>query len=51
MIAPFSPWPAITDPVVIDGYSQPGARPNTLDVGDDAVLKINLYDRFGFRTG
>jgi uncharacterized repeat protein (TIGR01451 family)/CSLREA domain-containing protein len=33
---------AITDPVTIDGYSQPGARPNTLDVGDDAVLLIQL---------
>ena len=43
--------PEITDPVVIDGYSQPGARPNSLDVGDDAVLKINLYDMFGFREG
>ena len=31
MIAPFSLWPAITDPIVIDGYSQPGAKPNTLD--------------------
>jgi uncharacterized repeat protein (TIGR01451 family) len=48
MIAPFSSWPAITDPVVIDGYTQPGAKANTLDVGDNAVLKINLWDRFGF---
>jgi uncharacterized repeat protein (TIGR01451 family) len=47
-IVPYSLWPVITDPVVIDGYTQPGAKPNTLDVGDNAVLKINLYDQFGF---
>lgn len=32
--------PDITDPVIIDGYTQPGAHPNTLTVGDDAALKI-----------
>ena len=50
-IVPFSLWPEVTDPIVIDGYTQPGARPNTLNVGDDAVLKINLDDRIGFREG
>ena len=30
--------PAITDPVTIDGYTQPGASPNTLAVGSNAVL-------------
>src|SRR4051794_943529 len=39
-IVPSSLFPAITDPIVIDGYTQPGASPNTLDVGDDAALKI-----------
>ena len=36
--------PTITDPVVIDGYTQPGARPNTNgpDQGSNAVLKIEL---------
>src|SRR5207237_6118925 len=34
--------PAITDPVLIDGYSQPGASPNTLTQGDNAVLLIEL---------
>jgi hypothetical protein len=29
-------------PVTIDGYSQPGAIPNTLAVGNNAVLKIEL---------
>src|SRR5581483_11837134 len=32
----------ITDTVVLDGYTQPGASPNTLAVGDNAVLKIVL---------
>jgi hypothetical protein len=41
-IAPASPLPDITDPVTIDGYSQPGASPNTLAVGDHAVLLIQL---------
>jgi hypothetical protein len=34
--------PPITDQVTIDGYTQPGASPNTLAVGDDATLKIEL---------
>src|SRR5262249_34719885 len=29
-------------PVVIDGYSQPGSSRNTLAVGDNAVLRIEL---------
>ena len=34
--------PDITDPVTINGYSQPGASANTLLTGNDAVLKIQL---------
>jgi hypothetical protein len=41
-IAPTSALPDITVPVTIDGYSQPGASPNTLTVGDNAVLLIQL---------
>ncbi|HEY0099821.1 MAG TPA: carboxypeptidase regulatory-like domain-containing protein, partial [Pyrinomonadaceae bacterium] len=37
-----SPLPDITDPVVIDGYTQPGARVNTLAAGSNAVLLIEL---------
>jgi hypothetical protein len=37
-----SALPNITDPVTIDGYTQPGARPNTLAVGNDAALMIEL---------
>jgi parallel beta-helix repeat protein len=41
-ISPSSPLPEITDSVTIDGYTQPGARANTLAEGNDAVLKIQL---------
>jgi hypothetical protein len=34
--------PGVQDPVVIDGYTQPGASPNTLAVGDNAVLLIEI---------
>lgn len=41
-ISPTSALPEITNPVTIDGYSQPGVKPNTLVTGNDAVLKIEL---------
>jgi parallel beta-helix repeat protein len=41
-ISPMSPLPLITDPVVIDGYTQPGSSPNTLANGDNAVLNVVL---------
>ena len=41
-ITPLSDLPAITDPVTIDGYTQPGASANTLAVGNDAILQIEL---------
>src|SRR5262249_52267866 len=41
-ISPTPPLPDITDPVTIDGYSRRGASPNTLTVGDNAVLLIQL---------
>jgi hypothetical protein len=34
--------PTVTDPVVIDGYTQPGARPNTQPVGNDAVILVQI---------
>jgi hypothetical protein len=34
--------PEITDPLTIDGYTQPGASPNTLAVGNNAVILIHL---------
>jgi hypothetical protein len=41
-ISPTSALPTITDPVFIDGYTQPGASANTLAVGNNAVLLIEL---------
>jgi hypothetical protein len=33
---------SVNVPAIIDGYTQPGASPNTLAVGDNAVLPITL---------
>src|SRR5437763_17209557 len=41
-ISPPSSLPDISDAVVIDGYTQPGASENTLANGDNAVLLIEL---------
>lgn len=41
-IRPTTALPTITDTVVIDGYTQSGASPNTLAQGDNAALKIEL---------
>lgn len=43
-ITPLSPFPDITEPVFIDGYSQPGSSPNTNGpgLGSNAVLLIEL---------
>ena len=37
--------PPATDPVVIDGYTQPGSRANSLAVGNDAVILIHVDAR------
>jgi len=41
-IRPGSPLPEITDPVSIDGYTQPGSSPNTLSHADNAVRLIEV---------
>ena len=41
-IAPLTPLPTLTHATIIDGYSQPGASPNTLASGDNAVIEIQL---------
>lgn len=41
-ISPNSELPAITQPVTIDGYTQPGTSPNTLATGTNALLRIEL---------
>ena len=35
-------FPAVTGSVTIDGYTQPGSSANTLAVGDDAVLQVEI---------
>jgi hypothetical protein len=43
-IEPVVALPTMTDPdgVTIDGYTQPGARVNTVDHGSNAILRIEL---------
>ncbi len=41
-IQPTSPLPNITEPLVIDGFSQPGSSANTLAVGNDSVHLIEI---------
>jgi uncharacterized repeat protein (TIGR01451 family)/CSLREA domain-containing protein len=41
-ITPLTPLPAITDPVVIDGYSQPGSAANTSATSDNATLLVEI---------
>ncbi len=41
-IAALAALPTITDPVMIDGYTQPGSAANTQTTGDDAVLMIEI---------
>ena len=41
-ISPTSPLPYVMSSVIIDGYTQPGATPNTSAAADNAVLRIQL---------
>ncbi len=41
-ITPTSQLPPITDTATIDGYTQPGASPNTQLTSDDAVLLVEI---------
>ena len=45
-IAPATAMTPITDPLTIDGYTQAGASANTLAVGNNAVLRIELDGEF-----
>lgn len=40
VIQPLSQLPEVTFPYTIDGYTQPGASPNTLAVGTNAVIQV-----------
>lgn len=43
VIKPITEFPHLDNNLVtIDGYSQTGASPNTLDVGDNAVIKVEV---------
>ena len=50
-IAPIGALPTITEAVIVDGYSEPGASPNTLAAGNDAVLMIELDGTTGGTNG
>ena len=51
-IQPMSALPTITEAVFIDGYSQLGASPNTLAIGNNAFLAIELDgSNAGFTAG
>ncbi|MDY0746607.1 cadherin-like domain-containing protein [Paucibacter sp. R3-3] len=41
-ITPTTALPTITDPVIINGYTQPGAAANTASTGSNAVINIAL---------
>src|SRR5262249_54256869 len=41
-IKPVSRMPTPPEPLLIDGYTQPGASPNTRATGDNAVLLIEI---------
>jgi len=41
-LSPLSALPSITDPLLIDGYTQPGAVANSMAIGTDAILKVEL---------
>ena len=46
-----SALPQVVDFLTIDGYTQPGASPNTLDVGSDARLCIVLRGNYSNARG
>src|SRR5436190_4393853 len=50
-IAPASPLPTITSPLIIDGYTQPGASVNTSTQDINAVPAIELVGPGGGGTG
>lgn len=41
-IRPLTSLPAVTDPAIVNGYTQPGAVPNSRVVGNDAQLRIEI---------
>ena len=41
-IHPQAQLPGLDDTVILDGYTQPGAQPNSSETGNDMVVKIEL---------
>ncbi len=51
-IVPGSPLPALTAPVIIDGFTQSGSTPNTnVEGAINAHLNIEIYGAFDFTSG
>jgi hypothetical protein len=50
-ISPVSALPAVTDTVTIDGYTQPGSSPNTLDLSQGATNAKPLIELNGKNAG
>ncbi len=44
-IAPITPLPALTVPLLLDGYSQPGSSMNSLAVGENAAILVEISGR------
>lgn len=42
IIRPITPLPPVIDPAIIDAYTQPGARANSLALGDDALILVGI---------
>ena len=50
-IQPATPLPTLTQPVTIDGFTQPGSSPNTAAIGTNAVMQIVVRGPGGSGTG
>jgi CSLREA domain-containing protein len=50
-ITPATSLPTVTEPVVINGYTQPGSAANTFGVGNNVVLKIEINGTTAGGTG
>ena len=42
IISPATPLPEIVQPLTINGYTQPGSKPNMQVVGNDAVVNVRI---------
>lgn len=49
-ISPATALPVVTQPLSIDGYTQPGSSPNTLPVGNNAVINVRIDGFFAGDT-